>query len=65
MIEEQAPPPKRRLGDYVMYQGPRHYSNIAIPVSLENKSQFSHSHEYPSIHSNGTWGSIFTFGHIL
>jgi len=33
MAEEQAPPPRKTLGDYIMYQGPRHFSNIAIPAT--------------------------------
>jgi len=32
MVEEQASPPMRTLGDYVMYQWSRHFSSIAIPV---------------------------------
>jgi len=32
MIEEQAPPPRRTLRDYVMYQGPMYFSCIAIPT---------------------------------
>ena len=32
MTKNQAPPPKRTLGDYVTYQGPRHFSSIAIPA---------------------------------
>jgi len=30
MTKEQEPPLKRILGDYVMYQGTRHFSSIAI-----------------------------------
>jgi len=43
MAEEQAPPPRRTLGDYVMYQGPKHFSSIAIPATakaLEIKPAF-------------------------
>jgi len=43
MAEEQAPPPTRTLGDYVMYQGPKHFSSIAIPTTtraLEMKPAF-------------------------
>jgi len=32
MAEEQA---KKTLGDYVMYQGPMHYSSIAIPLTAK------------------------------
>jgi len=35
MTEEQAPLPRRILGDYVMYQEPRHYSSIAIPTTAK------------------------------
>ncbi|XP_068504555.1 uncharacterized protein [Phaseolus vulgaris] len=35
MAEQQAPPPRRTLGDYVMYQGPRHFSSIAIPTTAK------------------------------
>jgi len=57
VAKEQAAPPRRTLGDYAMYQGPMHFSSIAIPVTvkaLEIKTCFSHSHQYPSIYSNGT-----------
>ena len=43
MAEEQAPPPRRILGDYVMYKGSRHFSSIAIPITtraLEMKPSF-------------------------
>ena len=30
MVEEQTPPSRSTLGDYVMYQGARHFSSIAI-----------------------------------
>jgi len=33
MAEEQTPPPRKTLGDYVMYQGPKHISSIAIPAT--------------------------------
>ena len=32
MAEEQA---KKTLGDYIIYQGPRHYSSIAIPATAK------------------------------
>ena len=35
MAEEQAPPPKRTLGHYVMYPGPRHFPSIAIPATAK------------------------------
>ncbi|XP_068504467.1 uncharacterized protein [Phaseolus vulgaris] len=35
MTEQQAPPTKKTLGDYVMYQGPRHFSSIAIPTTTK------------------------------
>jgi len=35
MIEEQAPPPRGTLGDYIMYQWPRHSSSIAIPAPVK------------------------------
>jgi len=41
MVEEQAPPPRRVLGDYA--QGPRHFSSITIPATtkaLEVKPAF-------------------------
>ena len=43
MVEEQTPPPRRTLGDYVMNRGPRHFSSIAIPTTtkvLEIKPAF-------------------------
>jgi len=35
MAEEQEPPHRRALGDYAMYQGPRHFSIIAIPATVK------------------------------
>ena len=35
MTEQQAPPIKKTLEDYVMYQGPRHFSSIAIPTTTK------------------------------
>ena len=35
MTEEKATYLRRTLGDYVMYQRPRHYSSIAIPVTAK------------------------------
>jgi len=35
MVEEQASPPRRTLGDYVMYQGPRHFSSIAMQATTK------------------------------
>jgi len=43
MTKNQAPPSKSTLGDYVMYQGPKHFSSIAIPntaKALEIKPSF-------------------------
>jgi len=67
MSEEQGLPPRRTLGDYVMYQGSRHFSNIVIPATAKalEKTCFSHSHQYPSIYINRSRGSIFTFVYIF
>ena len=35
MAEEQALFPRRTLGDYVMCQGPGHFSSIAIPATVK------------------------------
>jgi len=35
MAEEQAPPPRKKLGDYAMQQGSKHFSNIAIPSTTK------------------------------
>jgi len=35
MAEEHAPLPRRTLGYYVMYQGPRHFSSIAISTTAK------------------------------
>jgi len=43
MADEQAPPPRRTLGDYAMHQGPKIFSRIAIPAmnsALEMKLAF-------------------------
>jgi len=35
MTEEQASLSRRTLGDYVMYQGPKRFSSIAIPATVK------------------------------
>jgi len=43
MAEEEAPLPRRTLGDYAMHQGPIHFSSIVIHVTnraLEMKLAF-------------------------
>jgi len=43
MVDNRQNPPRRTWEDYVMQQGPRHFSNIAIPLatkSLEMKPVF-------------------------
>jgi len=75
MAEEQAPPSKRTLGDYVMYQGPRHFSCIAIPATaktLEIKPAFltliithqfkAMDHEDPCSHLSTFYELVRTMG---
>jgi len=75
MAEEQAPPSRRTLGDYVMYQGPRHYFSIAIPatakalkinlnfLTLISTHQFtSMEHEYPHSHLDTFYELVGTKG---
>jgi len=43
MAGEEAPPPRRTLGDYAIHQGPIHFSSIVIPTTnkaLEMKPRF-------------------------
>jgi len=35
MVEEQASHPMMTLGDYVMYQGPRHFFSISISATAK------------------------------
>ncbi|XP_068465847.1 uncharacterized protein [Phaseolus vulgaris] len=75
MAEQQEPPPRRTLGDYVMYQGPRHFSSIAIPttakaleinpdfLTLISAYQFTAmEHEDPYSHLDTFYALIGTMG---
>ena len=75
MAEEQAPPPRRTLGDYVMCQARRHFSSIAIPATakiLEIKPAFltliithqfkAMDHEDPCSHLSTFYELVGTMG---
>ncbi|KAK8469592.1 hypothetical protein PHAVU_005G111650 [Phaseolus vulgaris] len=69
MVENRENPPRRTLGDYVMQQGPRHFSSIAIPPatkSLEMKPAFlnliSTHHEDPYTHLSTFYELVGTMG---
>jgi len=48
MEEEQASPPRRTLGDYVMYRRPRHFSSVVIPTTTRALAPFSLLSSVPS-----------------
>jgi len=66
MAEEQAPPPRRTLGDYALHQGPRHYSSIAIPTTtraLEMKPAFLsliNNHQFTAMHHEDPYTYLAT-----
>ncbi|KAF1866279.1 hypothetical protein Lal_00024283 [Lupinus albus] len=73
---ERTNPPRRTLGDYAMYQGPRHYSNIVIPhtartveikptfLNLISAHQFSgKDYEYPYAHLDKFYELVATMGY--
>ncbi|XP_019457543.1 PREDICTED: uncharacterized protein LOC109357944 [Lupinus angustifolius] len=69
-------PPRRTLGDYAMYQGPRHYSSIVIPytartveikptyLNLVSAHQFTgKDYEDPYAHSDNFYELVATMGY--
>jgi len=75
MAVEQTPRPRKTLEDYVMYQGPRHFSSIAIPATakaLEIKLAFltliithqfkAMDHEDPCSHLSTFYELVGTMG---
>jgi len=71
MAEEQAPSPKRTLGDYAMQQGPRHFSSIAIPATtraLEMKPAFLSlisTHEFTTMNHEDQYTHLATFYELV
>jgi len=75
MAEEEAQPPRRTLGDYAIYQGPRHFTSMAIPATnraLEMKPLFLTlistnqfilmDHEHPHTHLATFYEFVGTMG---
>jgi len=71
MTEQQAPPTKKTLGDYVMYQGPRHFSSIAIPTTtkvLEINPDFLtliSAYQFTAIEHEDPYSHLDTFYELL
>ena len=78
MTEQQATPTKKTLGDYVIYQGPRHFSSIAIPtttkaleinpdfLTLIRAYQFTAiEHEDPYSHLDTFYELVGTMGQVI
>jgi len=71
MAEEQTPPPRRTLGDYVMYWGPRHFSSIAIPTTtraLEIKPAFLSlisTHQFTTMDHENPYTYLSTFYELV
>jgi len=71
MVEEQVSPPRRTLGDYVMYRSPRHYSIIAIPViskALEINPNFLtliSTHPFTTMEQEDPYSHLNTFYELV
>jgi len=71
MVEEQAPPRRRTLGDYAVQQGPRHFSSIAIPATtraLEMKPVFLSlisTHQFTTMNHEGPYTHLATFYELV
>jgi len=67
MVEEQTPQPKRSFGYYVMQQGPRNFSSIAILATtkaFEMKLAFLSlicSHQFTTIDYEDPYTHLSTF----
>ncbi len=68
MAEEQA---KKTLGDYIIYQGPRHYSSIAIPATakaLEINPNFLtliSAHQFTAMEHEDPYSHLNTFYELV
>ncbi|XP_068492294.1 uncharacterized protein [Phaseolus vulgaris] len=70
MTEQQAPPTKKTLGDYVMYQGPSHFSSIAIPTTkaLEINPDFLtliRAYQFTAIEHEDPYSHLDTFYELV
>jgi len=71
MTEEQAPPPKKTVGDYAMQQGPRHFSSIAVPSTtkaLEMKPTFLsliNTHQFNTMDHENPYTHLSTFYELV
>ena len=71
MVEEQAPSPRRTLGDYVMYRGPRHFSSIVIPATtraMEKKPVFLiliSTHQFTVMDHEDPYSHLSTFYELV
>jgi len=71
MADERNPPSRRTLGDYVMQQGPRHFSSIAVPSTtktLKMKSGFLNlisSHQFTGMDNEDPYTHLSTFYELV
>ena len=70
MVEEQAPPPRRTLGDYVMHQGLRHFFSIlpATTRALEMKPSFLiliSTHQFTTMDNEDPYTHLATFYELV
>jgi len=71
VTEEEAPPPRRTLGDYTMKQGPRYFSSIVIPATtrdLEMKPaslSLISTHQFTTIDHEDPYTHLSTFYELL
>ena len=64
MAEEQAPPPRRTLGDYVMYQRPMIFSSIAMPNTVKTLEMKPAFHTLISTHQFTTLDHEDAYSHL-
>jgi len=71
MAEERQPPPRMTLGDYALQQGPKHFSNIAIPATtkvFEMKLAFLNlisSHQFIGMDNEDPYAHLSTFYKLI
>jgi len=64
MAEEQTPPLRRTLGDYVMHQGLRHFSSIAILATTRDFEMKSIFHSFIITHQFTTMDHEDPYTHL-
>jgi len=71
VVEEQVPPLRSTLGDYVMYLGPKHFSSIAIPttaMALEIEPDFLtliSSYQFTAMDHEDPYSHLDTFYELV